>query len=454
MFGSDQLVPLDFETLGRGSDLKALGTYAYASMASAIVCAFAIGHGPAQSWHADGAILDWDFAPPDLRDAYDHGASFAMWNSPFDRAIWNFSTLGFPFLPPERVIDPMVQAGVSNLPTDLQSASRALGGGGKLADGKKLIKLFCIEGAAPSDHPAEWQRFLAYARQDVEAMRDVYRRTRPLPLVEWQQFWAFEHINFRGVVTDMPFVRRAAILAAEDAIASGRRLITLTDGVVTRVTQAQRIATWLHNTLPDAAMREALTVGAPADDDDDSDEEAEPPEFSLTRDRVGRVLAMLEAKRANGGLDPAEIKAHEVATLRLYGAGASPKKFARLAEQQVDGVLRGQYRFAGAGQTGRLSSRGAQIQNLARDVLGEDGAAEAALVDAIADGCSYAALAAAEPVDVPVARKLALLVRPALVAGPGKVFVWSELERDRSEDHALARGIGRRGKGPRRFSRQ
>ena len=59
-------------------------------------------------------------------------------------------------------------------------------------------------------------------------------------------------------------------------------------------------------------------------------------------------------------------------------------------------------------------------------MLGEDGAAEAPLVDAIADGCSYAALAAAEPVDVPAARKLALLVRPALIAGPGKVFVWSD----------------------------
>ena len=49
-----------------------------------------------------------------------------------------------------------------------------------------------------------------------------------------------------------------------------------------------------------------------------------------------------------------ETKAREVATLRLYGAGASPKKFARLAAQQVDGVLRDQYRFAGAGQTGRM----------------------------------------------------------------------------------------------------
>jgi DNA polymerase bacteriophage-type len=155
-------------------------------------------------------------------------------------------------------------------------------------------------------------------------------------------------------------------------------------------------------------------------------DEAEPREFSLTRDRVARVIAMLEAKRANGGLAPAETKALEVATLRLYGAGTSPKKFARIDAQQVDGVLRGQYRFAGAGQTGRISSRGAQIHNLVRDVLGDDGAEEAALVDMIADGCSHADLAAAAPLDVPVARKLALLTRPALVASPGKLFVWSD----------------------------
>jgi DNA polymerase bacteriophage-type len=150
------------------------------------------------------------------------------------------------------------------------------------------------------------------------------------------------------------------------------------------------------------------------------------PEFSLTRERVERLLAMLDVKRANGGLNADEVKAREAATLRLFGAGASPKKFARLEAQQVNGVLRDQYRFAGAGQTGRASSRGAQIQNLTRDTLGEDGAAEAPLVDAIAEGCSYAELAAAEPADVPVARKLALLVRPALIAGPGKVFVWSD----------------------------
>jgi DNA polymerase len=157
-----------------------------------------------------------------------------------------------------------------------------------------------------------------------------------------------------------------------------------------------------------------------------NDEQDAKLKFSLKRERLERLLTMLEVKRANGGLSAEEEKAYEVATLRLYGAGASPKKFSRLEAQQVDGTLRGQYRFSGGFQTGRMSSRGAQIQNLARDVLGEDGAAEATLVDAIADGCGYAALAAAEPVDVPVARKLALLVRPALIAGRGKVLVWSD----------------------------
>ena len=96
------------------------------------------------------------------------------------------------------------------------------------------------------------------------------------------------------------------------------------------------------------------------DGDDADDDEAELHEFSLTRDRVARVLAMLDAKHANGGLNPDETKAREAATLRLYGAGTSPLKFARLDAQQVDGVLRGQYRFAGAGQTGRMSPAAAR----------------------------------------------------------------------------------------------
>jgi DNA polymerase len=277
MFNASDIVWIDSEVASR-LDLKAVGALRYAADPStrAIVLPYAIGNGPALAWHADGVILDWDNAPIDLRTAFADGGKLAMWNASFDAAVWNHSTIGFPFLPPERVIDVMIQAGVSNLPTNLEGASRALGGGGKQKDGKRLIRLFCIEGADPREHPEEWQLFLRYARRDVEEMRDAYRKTRPLPLEEWRQYWAFERINRRGVAIDLPFVRRAAALAAEDAGASGRRLAELTGGAVTRVTQAKRIASWLHDQLSDAAMREVLTLGIPSDendhDDDDDDE--------------------------------------------------------------------------------------------------------------------------------------------------------------------------------------
>jgi DNA polymerase len=270
MFNASDIVWMDFESAST-LDLKAVGTLRYAVDAStrAIVLACAIGDAPARTWHADGAILDWDNAPDDLRASVARGAILAAWNASFDCAIWNYAMLGSPFLAPERVIDVMVQAGVSNLPTDLESASRALGGDGKQKDGKKLIKLFCVDGADPRTHPEEWQRFLSYAGQDVEAMRDVYRRTRPLPLEEWQQYWAFERVNRRGLAIDLPFVLPAAALVAEDAVAINRRLTELTGGAVTTVGQAKRIATWLYDQLPDVAMRELLTVGDSADDDDD-----------------------------------------------------------------------------------------------------------------------------------------------------------------------------------------
>ena len=71
-----------------GVDLKAVGTLRYATDVStrAIILAYAIGDGPELSWHADGAILDWDHAPDDLRAAFDRGATFAAWNASFDAA--------------------------------------------------------------------------------------------------------------------------------------------------------------------------------------------------------------------------------------------------------------------------------------------------------------------------------------------------------------------------------
>jgi len=178
MFNTSDLIWADFE-VASARDLKAAGTLRYATDAStrAIILAYAIGDAPALTWHADGAILDWDNAPDDLRATFTRGATIAAWNASFDAAAWNYATLGFPFLPPERVIDVMIQAGVSNLPTDLENASRALGGEGKQKDGKKLIKLFCVEGANPHEYPINGSAFSpTHARTSRRRARSIARR--------------------------------------------------------------------------------------------------------------------------------------------------------------------------------------------------------------------------------------------------------------------------------------
>src|SRR6516165_4499121 len=69
MFSADNIVWIDFEVAAPKVDLKAAGTFRYVAETSthAIVLAYAFGNAPALTWHADGAILDWDNAPDDPR---------------------------------------------------------------------------------------------------------------------------------------------------------------------------------------------------------------------------------------------------------------------------------------------------------------------------------------------------------------------------------------------------
>ena len=78
MFNADDLGWIDYEVYGGRLDLKAAGTFRYVAEAPtrAIVLAYAIGNAAAQTWHADGAILDWNNAPDDLRAAVERGTTF------------------------------------------------------------------------------------------------------------------------------------------------------------------------------------------------------------------------------------------------------------------------------------------------------------------------------------------------------------------------------------------
>jgi DNA polymerase len=417
-FALEDLGWIDFET--RSPVGIEAGAVRYATEADAIVLAYALGAGPVNTVKVsafDGP-LQWRHMPAEIHNWHSRllrgEVKWAAWNAGFDRAVWNYATLGFPMLEPQHMIDPMVQAAASGLPSDLAMASKFCGGPAKVKGGHDLMKLFCYPGATatPETHPSEWQQFTdVYATGDIAAMRSVFLRTRQLPLAEWREYWAMEAINDRGVAIDIRLAKHASYLAMIDRKASNDKIAELTGRHVLTVDQIARLTEWLLARLP-VEGREILTKR-----EEEINEEGElvkPAKFALTRARVERLIAFCGDKA-----ELAEVK--RLLQIRLYGGAKTPMKFAKMLQQHCDGMLYGQYVFNGAGQTGRASSRGVQVHNLARDAL----PAEPELIDAMLDGCKYGTLDAIGG-DTPVARKLSLLIRPTFVPRGDNVFVWSD----------------------------
>ena len=428
-FGLDQIGWIDFETKGP-ENLKAAGATRYATSADALILAYAIGAGPVKTVQARaGDTLDLADLPTELLAHHAkvmHGnAVWAAWNMGFDRAIWNYACKALPLLEPHHTIDVMAQAVASGLPPDLEMAAKMCGVPyQKNPAGPELIKLFCLPDSTGTrySHPEEWRAFLRYAGDDIAAMRSLFQHTRQLPLAEWREYWAMEAVNERGVAIDLTMAAHAAKLAAEDKGRSQVELMTLTSGRVTSVDEVKKITAWLMERLPPEGR--AILTTREEEVDEETGAVKKPAKHALTRRQVERLIAYVKDHDLNNlvladGQPVADVL--RVLQIRLYGGSKTPAKFSKMLGQQVDGVLFGQYVFNGAAQTGRASSRGVQIHNLARDVLPH----EAVAIGALLAGTGYDAFEALTA-DSPVARQLSLLIRPTFVPSGNNVFVWSD----------------------------
>lgn len=365
-------------------DVSSAGTYRYAQRSFVIISTFGIGNRPVFDVSLNdgfaGDWLCWDEVPYELREFHkrveQREAWYAAWNAAFDREAWNAGTADWPILDVDNVVDIMAQAVASNLPPKLEGASRAIGRHGKQDDGKALIELFCrAGGATPQSEPDKWDRFRSYGRQDTDELREVYRHTRALPFEEWEDYWVSERINRRGVAIDLPFVERAAKVAAADVKRANEQLVRWTNGQITAVTQAARIAQWAYDAMEENEARNLLV----SEWDEDSEDDLKVGKLSLKRERIAAVLAFYATK---GDLSPREQAIVDVLSVRRFGGSSSPKKFEKMLAQHDDGRLKGQYVLNGAAQTGRFSSRGVQTHNLVRSSLG---AHEATAIEMIND---------------------------------------------------------------------
>jgi DNA polymerase len=419
-FDPDRICWFDFETKS-GEDLKTAGAWRYACDrdAAAIILTYAIGRAPAKIITAPtpGAALAWQHLPLDLTEFYSQalyrgGGMFAAFNAGFDRTIWNRTLVDAPPLMIDMCIDPSVQATAAGLPPDLASACKMSGSTAKVEDGAIYIKLFCMPDstATPQSHPAEWALFCRYALGDIEAMRSLFLRTRQLPMREWEEYWAMEAVNDRGIGVDIEFAKKADKLAKVAKVRGGQELREITAGHVTGVGQVKNLTNWLCHHLPSDGI-EMLTKRE--EEEDEEGKITRPAKYSLTRPRVEKLIPYCRTIGHHR-----EQRALEI---RLYGGSTTPAKYGRILAQEVGDTIYGQYQFNGAPQTGRASSRGVQIQNLTRAYLDYEHEA----IEAILNGADYDQLAALGD-DTPALRKLALLIRPTFVAAPGNMFVVSD----------------------------
>lgn len=442
---SDDLEPLstdindfifvDVETRS-WEDVTQHGAYRNMAKGRVTIFTYAIGDSPAKDWVLEdwtpGKKLDRADAPEDLLDALQEVEEGRKWfvahNAGYEYNAFTRGMTGLEDFRVEWMIDSMVQATRSHLPADLAGAARAVGLTQKQASGKALIKLFADEAgtATPQSHPVEWEQFRSYARDDVAATRDVFQATMPLSRREWREYWAVETINHRGVPVDVPFVRQAVKLSALLTETSNADIARLTKGRVRTVNQSAALLDWIRYTL--RALPEVdriLTREVDLVEDDDGEEHAV-AKLSLGRSHVEELIAYLLRTDEERGLTDDEFDALQVLEVRLYGASATPKKYKKIeALVEPDGFLRGQYVFNGAAATGRMSGRGAQLQNLSRDKLSslDD---EAAAIEMIADR-GVECFDALRDRWGPVGRTLSRLIRPAFVAPEGWTFVWSDL---------------------------
>lgn len=381
-------------------DLKTHSTHRYAEHPSTeiIVAQWAVDDERPYVWDctvpAPAARSPLTYLQDALRDP---SVTVIAHNSHFDRTIlrhvWNLD------IPVERWQDTMVKAMLHGLPGGLEKVGEVLGvplDQAKDKRGRQLIQMFCKPGHKGSKyarkdrntHPAEWDEFLEYSRQDIIAMRAIDGR---LPRWNFRDghpelaLWHLDQtINDRGFAVDLDLADAATAAAASEKARLKAETIEATDGAVTSVSKR------------DELLRHILdTYGVELPD--------------MRADTLRRRIEDPELPEA----------VRLLLSIRLEATKTSTAKYQALTRAtSADGRLRNTLQFAGAQRTGRWSGRVFQPQNMPRPTMDADDIAVG--IDALKAGC-------ADLVYDDVMALTANAVRGCIIAPPGRKLCIADL---------------------------
>ncbi len=308
------------------------GTDVYLDHATAIIASWA--HGEEESQSAD--LINEQMPSPLIAALDDPSVKIINHNVPFDRMVLR-KCLGRD-IPLSRFHCTYAQALAHALPGGLGALCTVLGVSdeqSKSKDGMKYIRKFC--GPAPCDPDSDWsmwEDFLEYARLDVEAMRECYKRMPNWNYVGDERFvWeADQMINQRGFAIDLKFAQEAVKALSLDKSSLDYATSQATGGVVTAATQRDKFLMYMCEVQ-------------------------------------GLFLPDLKAATIDQALEDESIdeSTRELLRLRRESSKSSTSKFKRLEDSVgTDGRLRYTLQYSGASRTARWAGRIFQPQNLPR----------------------------------------------------------------------------------------
>lgn len=249
-------------------------TYQYSRhhTTSILLASYKIGTGQIRRWRLGDPL------PKDLIEAVGDGLKVCAHNFAFEWAMWNNIWVprhGAPVLPFSQGDCTAVRASVCALPRSLGDACVAVGlTVRKDEEGKKLMQKMAKPRKARKDEdpdeiwwhetPEQIDRLHDYCDVDVEVEYELDLVLPELSEDEWQ-LWQMDHrTNQRGVLLDMPFIKKAKRLMEVSAKRYNEELEELTEGDVTAVTQVTELRGWANDhgacmvTLDKSAVENAL----------------------------------------------------------------------------------------------------------------------------------------------------------------------------------------------------
>jgi DNA polymerase bacteriophage-type len=323
-------VHFDFETRSR-IDLKKAGTFRYAEDSSTdVLClGYAIDVEEPKIW------IPSDEFPAELAEAAAEGALFYAHNVTFDYLIWNEVLCrerpDIPTLCDEQIRDVAAMALAYGLPRKLEDAANAL----RLSElkdesGKRLINELSKpdKNGKFNNSPDKLKQLYSYCMQDVRAERELAKALPELTMEE-QNLWLLTlRMNEYGVPLDKGEAEALMRLTEEEKDRYNQECVEITGF---SLSQNMKLKEWLNaHGCPVSNLQKGTIAEAVGKYDDP----------------VGRVIELLS-----------------------FAGGTATAKFkAMLTAVSSDSTLKGQILYHGA-STGRFSSVGINIQNLARPPL-------------------------------------------------------------------------------------